>query len=320
MQSEQKLELAPRRGGSSLWGQGLRRLVRNRVGLACLIAIAVLYLAGILAPWVTPYGYNQQDLGSALKPPSLQHPFGTDRLGRDLFSRVIFGLRTTVIVTVAAVATGGLVLGITLGLVSGYFGKWVDAVIMRVGEIFLAFPGLLLVILIAATVKPRILDWVRAFEDGTGIHGLVRLGIVDYVVVFGALAAFSWVGMARLVRGQVLQLKESQYVEAARATGASHTRILLTHVLPNVLSPVIVLVSMGMGAAAGSEVVLSWLGVGIQPPTPSLGAMVFENGNLSVLRSDPHLVLFPVAAIAVIIFAFNLLGDALNDALNPRTR
>ena len=306
--------------GRSLWSISMRRLRQKKVGMACLIVITVLYLAGILAPWVTPYGYNDQDISQAKQAPTLSHPFGTDRLGRDQLTRVVYGLRTTVIITLASIVTGSLFLGVGMGLISGYFGKAVDSVIMRVGEVFLAFPDILLVILIAATVGPRVKGWVRGFEDWSGIEGIVRLGIVDYLVVFGALAAFSWVGMARLVRGQVLYVKQSQYVDAARALGPSTQRILLSHVLPNVISPVLVVVSMGMGSAAGAEIILSWLGIGIQPPTPSLGRMIFENGSIGVLRTDPHLLLFPVGTITVLIFAFNLLGDALNDAFNPRTR
>ena len=319
--------------GSSLWHQSLRRLMRKKVGVVCLVVIVVMYISGALAPWVTAvwpgYGYNEQNLyigegRSTLKgcraciPPSLEHPFGTDRLGRDVLTRIIFGLRTTVIITVASLVTGSLFLGIGLGLVSGYFGKMIDAVVMRVGEVFLAFPGIFLVLIIAATIRPRVQDWVYSFEDATGIQGIVRLGIVDYLVVFGALAAFSWVGMARLVRGQVLSLKENQFIEAARASGASTWRILTVHIMPNILGPVIVLVSMGMGATAGSEIILSWLGIGIRPPTPSLGVMILENGNISVLRTTPHLLLFPIGTITVLIFTFNLLGDALNDAFNPR--
>ena len=305
--------------GRSLWSHSLRRLLRKKVGMTCLVVISVIYLAGILAPWVTPYDYRMQDLSAIKEGPSWSHPFGTDRVGRDYLTRIIYGLRTTVIITIASILTGSLFLGIGLGLISGYFGKLVDSVIMRVGEVFLAFPGILLVLLIAATLRPRVVELARGFEDATGLN-IVSLGIVDYFVVFGSLAAFSWVGMARLVRGQVLYTKQAQYVEAAQAIGASTRRILAVHVLPNVLSPVIVLVSMGMGSAAGAEIVLSWLGIGIQPPTPSLGVMIFENGNISVLRTDPHLLLFPVGAITVLIFAFNLLGDALNDAFNPRAR
>ena len=286
-----------------------------------------MYLSGLTTIFTspTPYGFNDQNLQptATKQGPSWAHPFGTDRLGRDMLTRVIYGLRTTVIITVASMATGGLVLGVGLGLISGYFGRWLDTLIMRVGEVFLAFPGLLLVILIAATVRPRVADWIRGWAPGlenvTGID-IISLGIVDYVVVFGSLAAFSWVGMARLVRGQVLYIKQSQYVEAARAMGASNIRILLIHILPNVISPVVVVVSIGMGATAGSEIILSWLGIGIQPPTPSLGVMIFENGSISVLRTTPHLILFPIMTITILIFAFNLLGDALSDVLNPRTR
>jgi ABC-type dipeptide/oligopeptide/nickel transport system permease subunit len=236
-----------------------------------------------------------------------------------MFSRVIYGIRTTVIVTIAAMAAGGLLFGIALGLISGYFGKWADSLIMRIGEVFLAFPDILLVILIAATLKPRFMEWIRSFENSS-VESIIRLGFVDYLVVFGALAIVSWVGMARVVRGQVLSLKSNQYVTAARALGASNLRIIFRHIFPNLLPPVIVMVSVGMGSIAGSEVILSWLGLGVQPPVPSLGVMIFDNGNISVLRTDPHLLLFPVITVAVIIFAFNLLGDALNDALNPRTR
>ena len=300
--------------------RAVSRLLRRPKAVFGIAALVVLYGGGIFAPLVAPYSYTEQDLLAAREPPSAEHLLGTDWVGRDVLSRVIFSLRTNLIVTGAAVATGSLVLGLGLGLVSGYFGGKTDAVIMRVGEVFLAFPGLLLVILIAATVKPRILEVVRDFEDATGLRGLVRWGLVDYVVIFGSLAAFSWVGMARLVRGQVLALKESEYVEAARAVGASATRVILVHLLPNVLPPVIVVATMGMGAIAGAEGVLSWLGIGIQPPVPSLGNMIREGQSITVLRNHPHLLLPPVAVVGVLIFAWNLLGDALNDVLNPRAR
>ncbi|MBI4299457.1 MAG: ABC transporter permease [Chloroflexi bacterium] len=301
-------------------GRAWSRLIRKKIALICMGAIVTIYMAGVLAPWIAPQGYTEQNLLATLKGPSLDHFLGTDRLGRDVFSRVLFGIQTTVIVTFAATATGGLFLGILLGLLSGYFGKMLDSVIMRIGEIFASFPDILLVILIAATVKGRITEWLRAFEDATGIEGLVRSGVVDYLVVFGALAAFGWIGMARLVRGQILYLKETQFVEAARAIGASAPRIMLIHLLPNAISPIIVSVSMGMGAIVGAEIVLSWLGIGINPPRPSLGNMIFENGNLGVLRQHPHLLLAPIVVAWLLIFTWNLLGDALNDVLNPRTR
>ncbi len=309
----------PRRSQSYL-ALSLRRLFRKKLAVICLGIIVLMYGSGILAPLVTPYGYNDQNLAIAKQDPSLAHPFGTDRLGRDILTRIIFGLRTTVIITLASLVGGSLFLGIVLGLVSGYFGKLADGIVMRTGEVTSSFPDIFLVLIIVATVKPRIIEWVKSFEEATGIDWIVRLGIVDYLVISFALAIFSWFGMARLVRGQVLQARENQYVEAARAVGASTPRILRVHVLPNVISPVIVSVSAGLAAFAGAEIILSWLGIGIQPPTPSLGVMIFENGGISVLRSDPHLLLFPVGTLAVLLFCFNLLGDAVNDAFNPRAR
>ena len=305
------------RRSQGYWGVSLRRLLRNKVAVACLAVITLLYGSGILAPLVTPYGYNDQNLSATKQGPSLSHPLGTDRLGRDILTRIIYGLRTTVIITLTTLVGGSLFLGITLGLIAGYFGKFIDNIIMRAGEVAASFPEVLLLLYIVTTVKPRIVYWIQSFAVGQQV---LHLGIVDYLVISVALSSFAWFGMARLVRGQVLQVRENQYVEAARAIGASTPRILAEHVLPNVLGPVIVVISAGLAGFAGSEVFLSWLGIGIQPPTPSLGVMIFENGSISVLRTDPHLLLFPVGTLGILLFAFNLLGDAMNDAFNPRAR
>jgi oligopeptide transport system permease protein len=308
-----------RQSSPSYWAISLRRLLRKKIGVACLAIILLMYGSGILAPLVTPYGFNDQDLSITKQGPSISHPFGTDRLGRDILTRIIYGLRTTVIITVVTLVTGSLAIGITLGLLAGYFGKLIDTVIMRVGEVSSAFPEIFLVLIIVSTFKAPITRWVREVEDVVGFD-IVALGVVDYLVLSLALAIFSWFGMARLVRGQVLQARENQYVEAARSIGASTPRILSKHVLPNVMGPVIVMVSAGLAGVAGSEIFLSFLGIGIQPPTPSLGLMIFENGSISVLRSDPHLLLFPVLTLSLLLFTFNLLGDAVNDAFNPRAR
>jgi len=308
-----------RQSSPSYWAISLRRLLRKKIGVGCLTIILLMYGSGILAPLVTPYGFNDQDLTITKQGPSFGHPFGTDRLGRDIFTRIIYGLRTTVIITVVTLATGSLAIGITAGLLAGYFGRIIDTVIMRVGEVSSAFPEIFLVLIIISTVKAPVTRWVRSVEDVVGFD-IVSLGVVDYMVLSLALAIFSWFGMARLVRGQVLQARENQYVEAARSIGAPTRRILMKHVLPNVMGPVIVMVSAGLAGVAGSEVLLSFLGIGIQPPTPSLGLMIFENGSISVLRSDPHLLLFPVLTLSVLLFTFNLLGDAVNDAFNPRAR
>ena len=320
MQSEaQPVFLDDRRPSRSYWAISLRRLLRKKIGVTCLVAIILMYGSGVLAPLVTPYDYNDQDLSATKQSPSLSHPFGTDRLGRDILTRIIFGLRTTVIITLASLLTGSLALGITMGLVSGYFGRLYDTIIMRVGEVTSAFPEIFLILIFIAMVKPPLTEWVRGIEDIVGFN-IVRLGLVDYLIIALALAVFSWFGMARLVRGQVLQIREHQYVEAARATGVSTPRVLIRHVLPNAMGPVIVVISASLAGFAGSEVFLSFLGIGVQPPTPSLGLMIFENASISVLRTDPHLLLFPVGTLAVLLLTFNLLGDAVNDSFNPRAR
>ena len=297
----------------------LKRLVKHKVGVSCIAIICILYGSGIFASVVSPYGYNEQNLLESKEPPSFSHLFGTDRLGRDILTRVIYGLRTTVIITLTSLIGGSLLLGITFGLIAGYYGKWVDGIVMRIGEVTSSFPDIFLVLLIVATVKPRLIEVLYRYDTLIDVEGLIRLGVVDYCVIAFALAVFSWFGMARLVRGQVLQIRESQYIDAAIAVGASTPRILFTHVLPNTLAPIIVSVSTSLAGIAGAEIVLSWIGIGIQPPTPSLGVMIFENGNISVLRTNPHMILFPVGVVAVLLFTFNLMGDAVVDAFNPRS-
>ena len=321
LRSEAGAELSEleQRRGRSYFTISLRRLLSNRVGVVCLTVILLMYGAGLFAPLVTPYGYNDQNLQIAKLPPSLEHPFGTDRLGRDILTRVIYGLRTTVILTIVTLTTGTLALGITLGLVAGYFGRMTDTIIMRVGEITTSFPDIFLVLIIVLTVRPPMIEWMRGVEDTLGVD-FIHLGIADYFALSLGLALFSWFGMARLVRGQVLQAREEQYVDAARAVGCRTPRLLFRHVLPNVAGPIIVLVSASLGAVAGAEVLLSFLGIGIQPPVPSLGLMIYENGSLAVLLTNPQLLMFPGATLTILLFTFSLLGDAVNDAFNPRTR
>ena len=296
------------------------RLIRKKIGVACMVVLAIIYVGGIFAPLVAPYGYTDQDYRSIKKPPSWDHLAGTDLKGRDVLTRVLWGIQNTVIITLVVMGTGGIVIGVTLGLVSGYFRRKIDAVIMRVGELFSSFPDIFLMILIAATLRPRILEWVRWLEDNTVVDGIVKSGIVDYFAISIALVSFSWIGMARLVRGQVLALMQTQFVESAQAVGASTPRILFVHLLPNAISPVVVTVSMGMGALVGTEIILSFLGLGIQPPRPSLGTMLLEAGSLSALREVPWMLLAPGLVAWTLVLAWNLLGDALNDVLNPRTR
>ena len=296
------------------------RLKRKKLGVFCGSLILLIYSLGILAPWIAPYEYNFQDYTAIRESPSLEHWAGTDLKGRDVFSRVLWGIQNTVIITFVTMATGGLILGVSLGLISGYMGGRTDSLIMRIGELFASFPDILLVILLAATLRLSVLNWIRWIEDNTFLDGLVKTGLADYLVVALALISFSWVGMARLVRGQILALKQTEYIEAARAVGVSTFRILLNHLFPNAIGPVVVTASMGMGALVGTEIILSWLGLGSQPPRPSLGTMLLEAGSISALRVVPWMLFAPGLIAWSLVLCWNLFGDALNDVLNPRTR
>jgi ABC-type dipeptide/oligopeptide/nickel transport system permease subunit len=300
--------------------KAISRLLRKKLAISCSLAILFIYTLGLAAPLISPYGYNDQDYTAIRQPPSMEHWAGTDTKGRDVLTRVLWGIQNTVVITFVVIATGGLLIGVSLGLIAGYFGGRIDSLIMRIGEVFSSFPDILLVILLAATLRPRILEWVRWLEDNTLLAGIVKTGIADYFVVSIALVSFTWVGMARLVRGQVLYLKETQYVEAARSTGATSVRIMFIHVLPNAIGPIVVTVSMGMGSLVGTEIILSWLGLGIQPPRPSLGTMLLEASSISALRAVPWMLIAPGLVAWSLVVCWNLLGDGLNDVLNPRAR
>ena len=305
---------------SSLLKYAVQRLMKKKLAVLCILILIIIYVSGLLASIISPYDYTAQDYSNIKKPPSFEHIMGTDRAGRDVFTRVLWGVQNTAIITFVALITGGLVIGVGLGLLAGYKGGKIDSFIMRIGEISSSFPDILLVIILAATLRPRILDFVRYIEDSYGFSGLVKSGIADYLVVSLALVSFGWIGTARLMRAQVLSIKENQFVESARSIGASTNRILFVHLLPNSISPLIVSVTMGMGALVGTEIILSWLGLGIQPPRPSLGRMLLEGGSISVIRNEPWLLIGPGAIVFMMVLCWNLLGDALNDVLNPRTR
>ena len=320
-----KLEHVAAARGRGHWRDVWSKFRRRRLALISLILITFIYLLGIFAPLIQTHDYQETNLRRTQQGPNIENWLGTDRAGRDLYTRVVWGIQTTVIITVTTFVTGSLFLGVSIGLVAGYFRGWIDAVIMRVGEVVSAFPDILLIILLAATLRPRIIELARNIEDSTGISGLVSSGIVDYVVIGIALLPLSWFGMMRLVRGQVLVLRDAEYVQAARAMGTSTPRILFRHILPNVVSPIIVSVSFGIGAIALSEVVLSFFGLGVQPPRPSLGVMIGEvtargGASVSVLRDHSEQLLAPIIVVWLLIFCWNIVGDALNDVLNPRAR
>jgi ABC-type dipeptide/oligopeptide/nickel transport system permease subunit len=329
--------------GESLGGRTFRRLMRKRIAIACLAVILTIYLLGILAPWIAPYGYSEQNLDASFEGPSWDHWLGTDRNGRDTLSRNLYAARTTVIVTIATVATGSVLLPLSLGLLAGYRGGWVDGAINRTGEILASLPGLPMLVLISVTLRPRVTEWLENVEEvliadwmtpamealrlcGTADsisncdNPLTDSAFDDYFLIFFVLSLFGWVGGMRLIRTQTLTLRNSEYVIAARASGASTARILYRHLLPNTLPLIIVGVSAGLGAVAGSEIALTFLGVGIQPPGASFGALINEGASRIALEHHPALLLVPGIIVGSLIFAFNLLGDAINDVITPGAR
>ncbi len=290
------------------------RIARNPPALLGALVILMVALMAIFAPALAPYAYDQQNLNAARQAPSPAHWLGTDDLGRDMLSRVIWGARSAVFVIVM-VTIIDLALGLPLGAAAGYWGGWVDTLIMRVVDVLFAFPGLLFVFLVAATLKPGILNWAKAI----GLNDLVRSGYLDYAVVIIALGGVGWGGLARMVRGQVLMLKEREFVIGARALGVPTWRVIARHILPNAITPIIVALSMGMGDIALSEGYLSFLGIGLQPPAPSWGNILADNAG-RYWRTFPQmiwLVFIPGLVLAAVVFAFNFFGDGLNEALNP---
>ncbi len=304
--------------GQSEWALVWVRLRKKRVAMVSLVVIAIIYGAGLFAPIVAPYTYSETNLERGLEGPSLDHWLGTDRIGRDMLSRAIYSARTTLIVTTAVVISGGLIIGNGLGLLAGYRGGWIDNVIMRVGEVFSSLPGLVMLILINATLGDRVIEGVRWVEDHSFITGLIASGFASYLTVFVALSLFFWVGTARLIRAQVLQLREREFITAAEALGATPSRIIWRHLLPGVTFLVVLQVSATLGGIAGSEIFLSWFGVGVQPPAASFGAMLFEGSGARTFQSNPHLLLVPGVIVTMLLFSFALLGDALNDAIRSR--
>lgn len=300
---------------ASLWRDAWRRLRRNRLAVAGLVVLAVLVVVAAFGPWLTPYDFLSQDLDARNLPPSWAHPFGTDDLGRDVLSRVIYGARTAFLVAVL-VTLVAVVIGVVLGAVAGFYGGRFDRVLMWFTDMTMSVPQLLLVVVINASLKQPIAQWMEARYLET-LNPLYRnSAIVDFVLVFGSMALISWPPYARLVRAQVLSIRNRPYVTAARALGLTNRIILTRYVLPNALGPLIVAISAGMGTAMVLESAFSFLGIGVNPPTPSWGNMISD--GLRVWTNYPHLLLAPAAVLAVVTVAFNFLGDGLNDALNPK--
>jgi len=268
----------------------------SRLSIIGLVIVAVFVLAAIFAPWIAPHDVGATNLAVRYMGPSAAHWFGTDSTGRDIFSRVIFGARISLEVGIVVVTVSAIV-GTMIGAVAGYYSGWVDSFLSGYFfNVFLAFPGLLLAIALVAFL-------------GAGLNKLIF-----------ALCIIGWVGYARLIRAQVLKVREYDFVQAARALGAGDFRILFVHILPNAIQPLIVQASLGMAGAVLSEASLSFLGLGVPPPAPSWGVMIEEARDLSTLQAAPHALIFPGLAIALTVLAFNFIGDGLREYLDPRQR
>ncbi|MEP7198737.1 MAG: ABC transporter permease, partial [Chloroflexota bacterium] len=267
--------LPPARG---YWREVWRRFRRNRRAVVSVFVIAVMFVMGIFTEELAPYCHTTQNLRAVAQDPSLAHPLGTDDLGRDLLSRIIWGARTAVIVSLTVISLE-LLVGLPLGAVAGYFGGKVDTAIMRVADFLFAFPSFLFLLFIAATIRPSVIEFIKGIGSGLGLKRGVNcaadyVAFGDFAVVIGALAFIGWPGLARLVRGLFLSLREREFIESARATGVKDRGIIFRHLLPNALPAIIVSVSLGMGGAILAETSLSFLGIGIQPPNASWGNLI----------------------------------------------
>ena len=293
---------------AGLWSDAFGRLRKNRLAIVGLFLVIMLFLTGLLGPILAPWPYQHQDLaavgaagGGPLPPGSPNHILGTDQLGRDLFSRLLDGARISVSVALV-VQFVILLIGVPIGALAGWFGGRLDNVLMRFTDIIYACPDLLFIILLSVALRDSFL--------GQAIDGLL--------LVFVAIGLTSWVTVARLVRGQMLALKETEFVEAARAIGVRDRRIVTKHLLPNGIGPIIVAVTLGIPGAILAESTLAYLGVGVHPPRASWGSLVAE--GYKYIRAEPHLVTFPAIAIALALVSFTFLGDGLRDALDPKLK
>lgn len=293
VQAHERLEWSELGEADTLSGS-LRRMCReNRLALVSAIVIGLFMLAAIFAPLLTPYTYDQQDIMARLSAPGWKHLFGTDEAGRDIFTRMLYGSRVSLLVGLVPTALSMLI-GAALGILAGYAGGRTDTVIMRFADIMLAFPSMLLAMVIMYTL-------------GDGI-----------INIFIALTLVNWAGVARIVRAETLKLKETEYVEAARLSGVGRGRIMLRHILPNCIPDLIVLFTLNIPSAILAESSLSFLGLGIRPPEASWGLMV--NVGRQYLYTQPWLSLIPGAAIMIVVLAFNFLGDGLRDVLDPHLK
>ena len=283
----------------SLFKDTLARLRKNKAAMIAGVYIIALTLAAIAAPLVTPYGRDKTHFDTTREPPSSEFWLGTDKLGRDLFTRIIYGARVSLGVAYVGSATA-MIIGVTYGAIAGYYRGHIDDLMMRFVDLMFGFPTLLFIILMLLVIPPN-------SSDAATMTGL-----------FVALVLASWLNGARLVLGQFLSLREKEFVEAAEATGASPTRIITRHLLPNAFGPVLIWLTLSIPSLILLESTLSFIGLGVKPPTPSWGGMLADGWR--AMRSTPHLAIFPAVAIMVTMLAFNFFGDGLRDAMDPTMR
>ena len=283
----------------SLFKDTLARLRKNKAAMIAGVYIIALTLAAIAAPLVTPYGRDETHFDTTREPPSSEFWLGTDKLGRDLFTRIIYGARVSLGVAYVGSATA-MIIGVTYGAIAGFYRGHIDDLMMRFVDLMFGFPTLLFIILMLLVIPPN-------SSDAATMTGL-----------FVALGVVSWLNVARLVRGQFLSLREKEFVEAAEATGASPTRIITRHLLPNAFGPVLIWLTLSIPSLILLESTLSFIGLGVKPPTPSWVGMLADGWR--AMRSTPHLAIFPAVAIMVTMLAFNFFGDGLRDAMDPTMR
>ena len=271
----------------------MKRLKRNKMAVAGLIIIFILAVVAVFAPWLSPYKYDQTDLKNIFASPSLEHPFGTDELGRDILSRIMYGGRYSLQIGIISISTS-LVIGIIVGSIAGYYGSKFDMFIMRFLDIFQSIPGLVLAIAVSATLGPGFTNCIIA----------LAIGMVP--------------GFARMTRASILNIRKMEYLEAAMSINASNFRIIYKHVIPNAIAPLIVQATMAIAGAILVAASLSFIGLGVQPPTPEWGAML--SAGRGYIRNHPHLVIFPGITIMIAVLSLNMLGDGLRDALDPKLK
>jgi ABC-type dipeptide/oligopeptide/nickel transport system permease subunit len=319
--SDKKTTLAtpamPQRKTRSLWSDALHRLFKNRLACAGLVLVVLFLVAAAIGPYVAPYDFLAQSPRNSLKGPSIAHWLGTDALGRDIFSRLLYGARTAAFVAFVTTSIS-LLLGITLGTMAGFIGGKVDGFVMWLTDVTMSIPGILLAMLVSTSLSHPVDAWFENRYNATHNSFYLNTLWIDYVLVFGTIALITWPEYARLIRGQVLSVGQMPYVEAARSVGIGTPTIMRRHIVPNAMGPVIVALTQGLGGAIVYESSLSFLGIGVQPPNASWGSMLSD--SLSLWTTAPHLMFAPAITIGLIQVAFVFLGDGLNDALNPRQK